>query len=68
LENWWFLNKSSQAIAFEPNMLPFFKNEAELIGDQTKNATTKHLNSVGYFSAETWDINDETKYQVLQFV
>jgi hypothetical protein len=58
------LSKSSQATTFRQALLPFFKNEAELIEIEQKlpllTIFVPEL-PLGYFSAETWDINDENQ-------
>jgi hypothetical protein len=58
------LSKSSQATTFRQALLPFFKNEGELIEIEQKlpllTIFVPEL-PLGYFSAETWDINDENQ-------
>lgn len=58
------LSKSSQGTTFRQALLPFFKNEAELIEIEQKlpllTIFVPEL-PLGYFSAETWDINDENQ-------
>jgi hypothetical protein len=57
-------SKSSQATTFRQALLPFFNNEAELIEiEQKLPLLTIFVPDLplGYFSAETWDINDESQ-------
>lgn len=64
------LSKSSQATTFRQALLPFFKNEAELIEIEQKlpllTIFVPEL-PLGYFSAETWDINDENQVPDVAF-
>ncbi|MFV8269092.1 hypothetical protein ACNQGP_04035 [Flavobacterium sp. GT2N3] len=64
------LIKSSQATTFRQAILPFFKNEAELIEIEQKlpllTIFVPEL-PLGYFSAETWDVNDENQVPEVAF-
>lgn len=64
------LSKSSQASTFRNAILPFFKNEAELIEIEQKipllTIFVPEL-PLGYFSAENWDVNDETQVPDVAF-
>ncbi|MBG6112002.1 hypothetical protein IWX84_002897 [Flavobacterium sp. CG_9.10] len=61
---------SSQATTFRQALLPFFKNEAELIEIEQKlpllSIFVPEL-PLGYFSAETWDVNDENQVPDVAF-
>ena len=58
------LAKSSNALTVREALLPFFNNEAELAEIEQKlpllTIFVPEL-PLGYFSAETWDVNDETQ-------
>ncbi|MGL5111239.1 MAG: hypothetical protein ACRC6O_01225, partial [Flavobacterium sp.] len=58
------LSKSSQATTFRQALLPFFKNEAELLEiEQKLPLLTIFVPDLplGTFSAATWDVNDENQ-------
>ncbi|VXB28895.1 conserved exported hypothetical protein [Flavobacterium sp. 9R] len=58
------LSKSSQATTFRQALLPFFKNEAELLEIEQKIPLLTIFVPdlpLGTFSAETWDVNDENQ-------
>lgn len=58
------LQKSANALTLREALLPFFSSEAELLEIEQKlpllTIFVPEL-PLGYFSAETWDINDETQ-------
>lgn len=58
------LQKSASALTFRQALLPFFSSEAELIEIEQKlpllTIFVPEL-PLGYFSAETWDVNDDTQ-------
>jgi hypothetical protein len=58
------LQKSANTLTLREALLPFFKSEAELIEIEQKlpllTIFVPEL-PLGYFSAETWDINDEAQ-------
>jgi hypothetical protein len=58
------LQKSANALTLREALLPFFSSEAELIEIEQKlpllTIFVPEL-PLGYFSAETWDVNDETQ-------
>jgi len=57
-------SKSSQATTFRQALLPFFKNEAELLEIEQKIPLLTIFVPdlpLGTFSAETWDVNDENQ-------
>jgi hypothetical protein len=58
------LQKSASTLILREALLPFFNNEAELIEMEEKlpllTIFVREL-PLGYFSAETWDVNDETQ-------
>ena len=58
------LQKSANALTLREALLPFFSSEAELLEIEQKlpllTIFVPEL-PLGYFSAETWDVNDETQ-------